>query len=195
MCVLALEQNSLSFLSWSFNIKQLMATEGLQKYLRNNKPRSSKTVCMTWQIGCWISELFGLHLLSVFRAAGSHLTCYMSRALDFVTPILTERAMSWLWGLVEMWWSHASPTHSQLSNSCKVSGSRIWWDVQRFPTLRAREPESVILLYMWAAAWQKGNCCSVQQAAAAAAAYEVWQQQWMDAGMAGFCIKHESRQR
>ncbi len=166
-----------------------MVTEGLQKYLRNNKPRSSKTVCMTWQIGCWISELFGLHLLSVFRAAGSHLTCYMSRALDFVTPILTEWAMSWLWGLVEMWWSHASPTHSQLSNSCKVSGSRNWWDVERFPTLRAWECNTSICGLQ---PGKMGNCCSVQQAAAV---YEVWQQQWMDAGMAWFCIKHESRQR
>lgn len=107
---------------------------------------------MTWQIGCWISQLFGLHLLSVFCAAVSHLTCYMLRALGFVTPILTEQAMSWLWGLVEMWWSHASPTHSQLSNSCKVSGSRIWSDMELFPTFKSLR---VWYFCMWTAAWQK----------------------------------------
>lgn len=45
--------------------------------------------------------------------------------------------MIWLWGLVAMLWSQASPTHSQLSNSCEVSGWRIWQGL--FQTLGAWE--------------------------------------------------------
>lgn len=79
-----------------------------------------------------------LHWPSVFGCSRGHLTCYTLRPLDFVTPVLTNRAMSWLWGLEEMWWTHASPTHSQLKQ--QLQSLWVWesggtWSF--FPTLRA----------------------------------------------------------